>query len=803
MSEAVTQKRKRVSPFEGFLPFFWLACVWISGLVAADVLNLPIWVWAGMAGFCFSVMILAYTLPPSWGIRVVLWQWVQAEKRLPAGVLAVVFCLGGWRYAVARPVITPETAAYYNDRGQVVLVGQVVQLPDRRDKSTHMVVEVDSLRPVDLLVPLADPDAVSGLVLVQTPPGQDWAYGDRLRVTGALQTPSEAADFSYQDYLARKGILSTMRYADFALLARGQGGWLRTRIYALGDSAGQVLQSLFPSPESDLLSGILLGQDRGLSPELQTAFRKTGTTHIIAISGFNIAILAGLFASIFTRLFGRRLGALAAVGAISGYTLLVGADAAVVRAAIMGALGVLGGMFGRRQNGLNSLGISALGMCVVDPNMPWDVGFQLSVAATLGLVLYAQPLSEAFIKLARRWLSQDLSEKLAGPVGEFFLFTLAAQVMTLPVMAYHFGGISWMAFLANPLILPPQPMVMILGGLAMLFGLILPGLGRLFAALAMPFVTYTIRLVTWFGALPGGEVTLPAFSPAWLILFYGCLITLTLIPREKVFPALRKLVSPTVGILVLTAALFWVWGRIQKAPDGLVYLWFLDGEGTCLIQTPEGRSLLVGGGSRPSVLNQRLGERLPYGSYHLDRVLIGSDARDDLNALTGFLPRYSTDGVLWGVAMDASQSTESLHQMFEEAGISEYNLSLGDVLDLGQSTTLRVIWRGEAGDLLWLDWHNFSALIPTGEVSMLSFPPSLSPDVVVLPDGLPAAELDLTLLNAWSPSVVILPLSESDLPLRGEHPTVSLLAGYPLVTPQDEGEVVVITDGEALWVREK
>ncbi len=273
---------------------------------------------------------------------------------------------------------------------------------------------------------------------------------------------------------------------------------------------------------------------------MEDAFQRTGTTHIIAISGFNIAILAGLFTGITTRLLGRKWGSIAALVGISSYTILVGADAAVVRAAIMGAAGVFGGMFGRRQNGLNSLGMAALAMMLHDPNFPWDVGFQLSIAATLGLVLYAQPIEEWFLDVMKGRVAEEKAERLIGPISEFFLFTIIAQVMTLPIMAYHFGGISWIALIANPLILPVQSLVMILGGLAMLGGMLVPGLGRLLAVVAAPFVTYTIKVVTLLARLPGGDFTLPKFNALWLLLFYGLLFFLTLIPKAQQQRVLKK-----------------------------------------------------------------------------------------------------------------------------------------------------------------------------------------------------------------------------------------------------------------------
>jgi competence protein ComEC len=139
--------------------------------------------------------------------------------------------------------------------------------------------------------------------------------------------------------------------------------------------------------------------------------------------------LAGLFSTLFVGLLGKRHRLLAAglsVTAIGLYTLLVGADAAVVRAALMGALALFARQVGRQQNGLNSLGLAAALMALANPNLLWDVGFQLSFMAILGLVLYATSLSEAFLRLASRLLSSITAQRLAGPVGEYVLLTLAA-----------------------------------------------------------------------------------------------------------------------------------------------------------------------------------------------------------------------------------------------------------------------------------------------------------------------------------------------------------------------------------------
>jgi competence protein ComEC len=179
------------------------------------------------------------------------------------------------------------------------------------------------------------------------------------------------------------------------------------------------------------------------------------------------------------------------------YTVLVGANAAVVRSAIMGGLSIFARQVGRRQHGLNTLALTAAVMALFNPMILGDHGFQLSVAATLGLILYAEVFSEAFKSLMARRLSEETATRVTRPVGEYILFTFAVQLLTLPVMAYLFNRISLVALIANPLILPAQPPVMILGGLAVLLGLVYYLLGQLAGYLALPVVVLSIFPHLW------------------------------------------------------------------------------------------------------------------------------------------------------------------------------------------------------------------------------------------------------------------------------------------------------------------
>jgi competence protein ComEC len=788
------------APFQGFLPFFWLSLAALGGIWLADWLAIPSWVWILGFGLSLALWISARALPRAWALTHRLIQWTRADRRLPNAILAAFFFVAGWRYTSAQPEVGPYWIGFYNDRGMVQLVGDVVRPPDPRDTHTNLILRVRSLKLLTVETDAPLPEKISGHVLVQVRAVGEWAYGDQISAEGALETPFESGDFSYRDYLARKGIYSIMPYARVARIAGGGGSKIKSWLYNLRDESRVLLDDFFPSPESDLLAGILLGLDQGLSPHLQAAFQKTGTTHIIAISGFNMTILAGLFTSVFTRFFGRRWGALTAIAGITLYALFVGGEAAVVRAAIMGGLGVMGGMFGRRQTGLNSLGLAVFGMILIDPNLPWDIGFQLSAAATLGLVLYAQPLEEKALRWLGRWLPEEKAQKIMGPLSELFLFTLAAQVMTLPIIAYHFGGLSWLTFLANPLVLPPQPLVLILGGMALLVGLILPGLGRVIALTALPFVRYTIRVVSWLGGLPVEEIVLSGFHPLWLLVFYAVLFFLTLIPKERQKVLIKKFQPAYVGLLALTGLTFFVWTQVLNQPDDRLHLTLLDGEGTVLVQSPGGGLVLIGGGSSPSHLKQVLGERLPIIRPKVDWVVAASPAQADLNALLGGIAPDRVERVLWGVDPSTNQTSRGVYLQFQDPSLPIVEMAEGHTLDLGDGILLEVLSLEDKGALLWLAWDNFSALIPAGKVEGAWLKLPGAPDVILLPDDTAVAGLPPSKLNVWAPSAILLPLKDSDRPIQGEQDLIKFLEGYPLLNTLDNGWVKVSTDGSQLWV---
>ena len=310
------------------------------------------------------------------------------------------------------------------------------------------------------------------MALLQAPRYGTYAYGDLIRFSGTPLEPPEFDGFSYRDYLAREGIYTLIPNAEVEVLSPGHGSPLMAALLAAKQRAQTQIAAVLPEPQSSLLTGIVLGNETGIAPDVRDAFNATGTSHVIAISGFNMTLLAGLIGRLLALILPRRrwTAFLLSAAAVALYTLFVGADPGVVRAAIMSTLLIAAPLFRRRTYVPASLAFAALLMSLADPYVLWDVGFQLSFAAVLGLALFVTPLENALRSLLARRLDPGRTETVLRLLSEPLVVSLAAQIATLPLILYYFGRLSVASVLVNALILPVQTPILLLGGTATLVG---------------------------------------------------------------------------------------------------------------------------------------------------------------------------------------------------------------------------------------------------------------------------------------------------------------------------------------------
>lgn len=255
-------------------------------------------------------------------------------------------------------------------------------------------------------------------------------------------------------------------------------------------SLTQVLQILLPEPHAGLLAGILFGTKATLSQDLVQSFITTGTIHIIALSGMNISILAAVVSNSLLWLFSRRTVSLLTILLIAWFVWFVGFSPSVVRAGIMGSLTLVAVIFGRQQWALLSLILAVSTMLLLNPLWIADLGFQLSVLATLGIILFGSKAPNRREPLLITLISDNLR------------ITLAAQALAIPLIFFHFHRLSIISPITNLLIGWTMAPLMILGWLAALVGSIFQSLGQLVAYPAWALLQFVIVVVETTSKIP-------------------------------------------------------------------------------------------------------------------------------------------------------------------------------------------------------------------------------------------------------------------------------------------------------------
>jgi competence protein ComEC len=648
---------------------------------------------------------------------------------------------------------------------------------------------------------------VDGLIMVDfSRPPDKWnpVYGDAVRLRARLDPPPVVDGFDYAAYLARQGVYAVAADPQLESVTPDQGNFFFAALHAIRRKGLQTIAAIFPEPEAALLQGILLGDDSGIPKEVSKAFAQTGTSHIIAISGFNISIVAGILLAL-TGLLPRRFPSwLLAILGIAAYSLLVGASASVVRAAIMGSMALIARQLGRMSHGLTTLAFSGAVMTLGNPATLWDVGFQLSMAATLGIIVYADPLQHSLERLLMRSMPAARARAGAETAGEILLLTLAAQLTTLPLLLYYFRSLSLSALIVNPLVLPLQPMVMIASGIAMAAGMIWIPLGQLMAWVAWPSAAFTIRMVEWGAGLPGGWHAVGAVSPWWVTAWYAVLLGGSAVWHAGRLPPLPVgSTAPTkaagFALPVLMAIVFAAWCAWCNLPDGRLHMILLPAAGgeAILVRSPNGGAVLVNGGGDTLSAADGVGRRLGFWRRGLDWAVLASTADADS---AGWMELAARDriGNVW-IPADPKGMGKLASAFLDECrrrGIPLTMAHTGDVLDLGDGAQLEVIAGTSAGLVLMVSDGNAHWLLPSG----LTLEGMRS---LVSHGQVPSAQV-LVMARGGSPSVNSMDWLRAVNPLLGwsaggANTGLAWLEGRTLLRADVDGEVEWATDGEQMW----
>lgn len=344
-------------------------------------------------------------------------------------------------------------------------------------------------------------------VLIQTAKYPEYNYGDILKISGKLEKPYP------ENYYFKKGIRGQIRNPDTISIVGNRGNIIVKNIYKVGDAFEESLNKILSEPYAALQAGIILGVKRNIPDSLMSEFNRTGTTHIIAVSGYNVTIII-MFLSYYLMRFSRKVSFYGSLLGIIGFVILTGAVASVLRAGILMTLVLFAKFIGRRPYYPILILFVAMIMVLFNPYiLKNDISFQLSFLAFIGLV-YISPKIEN-IKVINKF--PDLVKKA-------FSETMGAQIGVLPILLFNFGILSLVAPIANILILPTIPASMLLGFLGGLGGIIWAEIGKLIGIFAWIFLKYIIVVTEYLSKIPLAAVTLKTSDWWWIPVYYLLII---------------------------------------------------------------------------------------------------------------------------------------------------------------------------------------------------------------------------------------------------------------------------------------
>ena len=344
------------------------------------------------------------------------------------------------------------------------------------------------------------------------------AYGDTIRVEGKLQIPEnfetgKDRTFDYPGYLAKDGILYQMSFAAIERLSENDGNFLKAWTIWSKQKYLAGLARALSEPQAGLAGGITVGDKRGLGEELSQTFRTVGLTHIVVLSGYNIVVVVEAlmrFLSRFPQTFRLSLGVFVAIffAAITGFA------SASSRAVAMATIAILGRATRRTYLASRALGLVATLMVLWNPYvLVFDPGFQLSVLATTGLILFSPLFASRLSWLPSKFGLRDIASA-----------TLGTQLAVIPLLLYQNGQLSLFALPANLLALAVIPWAMFLSLIASIFGLISGIVAPIFGLPAYALLSYVIYVAKAFVALPFSALSIPVFSVWWLMFIYALLL---------------------------------------------------------------------------------------------------------------------------------------------------------------------------------------------------------------------------------------------------------------------------------------
>jgi len=770
---------------------------WLLGMASVALWGAPTW---AVGAWVVAPAPLAWA---KFGGRAAGWVAIAA-------VLAVV---GAWRFEAWASQAPPDLARYVGQ--EVTLDGIIDSEPDPGLTTTSYTFSARSVRTA------SEPRrATNGSVRITVSQFKDYRPGTRATVRGKLDDPPVFDDFDYRGFLARRGIVGTMFVNGIEITSVPERfdathpiRSLRRDIADLRIALDRSLARSLPEPEASLAAGFVFGRDGNLPDGVYQDFRDTGLAHLVAVSGTNVTLVAAVAFAFVTPWLGRKRATLVAAMLVVAYVLAAGASPSVVRAGTMASVYLGGAALGRQRSSLTALSVAAVAMTGMSPGIALDVGFQLSLAATAGIIVFASWIAPTLVRLR-------VGAILPSPVVVTLAMTLASTVATLPIIWVTFGRISLVSLLANLLAEPLFVAAFVLSGASAAAGAMWQPAGWALGVIAY----YPLAGIAWIASaiadLPFAAVALPSINGdiefiALVALCAAAWPAYRYLPPDRAFPEAGKVARRfRVGAIALGGAAFGIVvtfvSLLPIRGPGELEMTVLDiGQGDAiLVTTPHGRHFVVDGGPSGIQLSRELGATLPHWERRIDAVFLTHPQQDHLAGFPELFDRFRAANTY----VSGSTNPTEAYRIFAAAAPRLQVVQSGDRLEI-DGVLIDVLWppvgyqtanlndtslilRLRYGETTFLLTGDFEApaqrqLMATMNVASTVLKVPHHGSKTTAPEFLDAVHAQAAVISVGSGN-------------RFGHPspeTLEALKGTPVYRTDTQGRVTISSDGRRIKVR--
>ncbi|MEX2028987.1 MAG: ComEC/Rec2 family competence protein [Candidatus Paceibacterota bacterium] len=416
-------------------------------------------------------------------------------------IFILAFSLGIFRFhvvAVSAPAILESQVGQ-----KVSTSGVIVDEPSITENNQKLTVRVDGLEVK---------------ILVSARLDEEYTYGELITLSGTLNKPEnfitdQGKEFDYVNYLRKDGVFYTMSYPQTEVISRGHGNPVKSALFTAKNVFLNKINLSIPHPESLLLGGLILGERSSFGEEMRQKFIDTGTIHIVALSGYNVTIVAEWIMKMFSFL-PRNFAFGAGIIGILLFVIMAGGQATAVRAGTMAVLALIARATGRTHDVARALVLAGAIMILSNPFvLAHDVSFQLSFIATIAVIFFVPKIEKYFLWVTPRFKLRDVVS-----------VTFAAYIFVLPFILYKMGNLSLVALPANVLILPSIPITMVFGFLTGFAGVVSHFFAAPFGMISYLFLHYQLWVIDLFARLPFASFTIPNFPFFLVLIIYGYFI---------------------------------------------------------------------------------------------------------------------------------------------------------------------------------------------------------------------------------------------------------------------------------------